>query len=136
MFAKIVQVNGITKEIRSFLFYSWTQPILFKDSANERNDKTKYAVFVFHSRVQPILFKDSASEWNNKRNTQFLFFEYVAQGLHRRYGRENTKHYTLNTTHSLTQRFIWFMLIQHLPITFLPFYLSKISCRFEILVFV
>ena len=35
-----------------------------KDSASEWNDKTKYAVFVFHSRAPPILFKDSASERN------------------------------------------------------------------------
>ena len=35
-----------------------------KDSANKWNDKTKYAVFVFQSRVQPILFKDSANERN------------------------------------------------------------------------
>ena len=39
-------MSGITKEIRSFLFYS---------------------------RVQLILFKDNANEWNNKRNTKFSF---------------------------------------------------------------
>ena len=31
----------MTKEIRSFLFHCRVQPILFKDSANERNDKTE-----------------------------------------------------------------------------------------------
>ena len=41
-----MQTSGITKEKRSFLFYS---------------------------RVQPILCKDNANEWNNKRNTQFSF---------------------------------------------------------------
>ena len=40
-------MSGMTKEIRSFLFHSRVQPILFKDSANKRNDKTKYAVFFF-----------------------------------------------------------------------------------------
>ena len=39
-------MSGITKEIRSFLFYS---------------------------RVLLILFKDNANEWNNKRNTKFSF---------------------------------------------------------------
>ena len=31
----------MTKEIRSYLFHCRVQPILFKDSANERNDKTE-----------------------------------------------------------------------------------------------
>lgn len=39
-FAKIVQMSGMAKE------------------------KTKF--FFCHSRVQPILFKDSANEWNGK----------------------------------------------------------------------
>ena len=33
-----MQTSGITKEIRSFLFYSRVQLILFKDNANEWKD--------------------------------------------------------------------------------------------------
>ena len=65
-------MSGMTKEIRSFLFHSRVQLILFKDSANERNDKTKYVVFVFHCRVQLILFKDSANKWNDKTEAELI----------------------------------------------------------------
>ena len=55
-----------------FVFHSREQLILFKDSANERNDKTKYGVFVFHSQVPPVLFKDSANERNDKTEAELI----------------------------------------------------------------
>ena len=67
----------MTKEIRSFLFHSRVQPILFKDNANEWNDKTKYVVFVFHCRVQLILFKDSANERNDKTEAELIMQIYA-----------------------------------------------------------
>ena len=42
-----MQMSGMTKEIRSFLFHSRVQLNLLKVNANERNNKTKYAVFDF-----------------------------------------------------------------------------------------
>ena len=73
-FAKIVQTSGMTKEKTKFFFcHSRVQPILFKDSANEWNDKRKDEVFLFHSRVQPILSRDSANEWNGKTLENLLF---------------------------------------------------------------
>ena len=73
MFAKLVQTSGMTKQNMQFLFFiPECSLFLFKDSANERNDKTKYVVFVFHSRVQLILFKDSANERNDKTEAELI----------------------------------------------------------------
>ena len=45
-----MQTSGITKEIRSFLFYSRVQLILFKDNVikwnNKRNDTKKTPIVV------------------------------------------------------------------------------------------
>ncbi len=52
-----MQTSGITKEIRSFLFYSRVQLILFKDNAikwnNKRNDTKKNT----YSRVKPCDYR-------------------------------------------------------------------------------
>ena len=44
-----MQTSGITKEIRSFLFYYRVLPILFKDSAKFRLSEENANVFVFLS---------------------------------------------------------------------------------------
>ena len=45
---KVVQMSGITKQNHKILFcYSRMQPTLLKDSANERNNKTKSLFFCF-----------------------------------------------------------------------------------------
>ncbi len=63
----------MTKQNTQFLFFiPECSLFLFKDSANERNDKTKYAVFVFHSQVPPVLFKDSANERNDKTEAELI----------------------------------------------------------------
>ena len=72
-YSKIVQTSGMIKtKYVVFVFHSRVPPVLFKDSANEWNDKTKYAVFVFHSRVQLILFKVSANERNDKTEAELI----------------------------------------------------------------
>ena len=57
----------MTKEIRSFLFHSRVQLILFKDSANERNVSS-----LTNCRVQLILFKDSANKRNDKTEAELI----------------------------------------------------------------
>ena len=48
--AKVVQMSGISKQIRSFVLYSRVPPTLLKGSANERNIKTNTKFcFVFPS---------------------------------------------------------------------------------------
>lgn len=47
--AKIVQMSGIEKKNRIFLFYSRVQPVLSKDSAKFRLIEENVCLFVFSS---------------------------------------------------------------------------------------
>ena len=52
-----------------------------KDSANRRQYKTSALVFIVE--MQPILFKDSASEWNDKtKYAVFVFIVYLGIKLY------------------------------------------------------
>ena len=65
--AKIVQTERNTKRKakRFSLGIAEVQPILSKDSANERNIKIKTQFLILHSRVPPILSKDNQKPGNN-----------------------------------------------------------------------
>ena len=70
-YSKIVQMNGMTKEKRKFFFFIPEFRLYYSKIVQMSGmTKEKRKFFFCHSRVPPILFKDSANEWNDKRKME------------------------------------------------------------------